>query len=74
MDCALYGCNNIELNKFIGAVETYICGYWTSTSVAGNNATVWRIDRDGALFDNYADNATYYGFCPVITVSKSIIS
>ena len=63
-DCTKYGCNIADSNND---------GYWTSTPVSSSDSFVWRVTRNGYLYNSTAKSLGY-GIRPVITISKNIIS
>ncbi len=63
-DCTKYGCNIADSNND---------GYWTSTPVSSSDSFVWRVTRNGYLYNSTAKSLGY-GIRPVITISKNVIS
>ena len=60
--CTSYGCN-------IADDSTY--GYWTSTTVSGNDSRTWYVGRGGYMDTLDVVYGDFYGVRPVITVQKS---
>ena len=63
--CTRYGCHISDSSNN---------GYWTSTPVSGSSSNVWLVSKNGRLYYYNANDNTYRGVRPVITVSKDIIS
>ena len=49
-------------------------GYWTSTPYASSADRAWNVFCDGSLNYDPVSSASYYGFRPVITISKSLMN
>ena len=63
--CTTFGCHISDSSNN---------GYWTSTPVSGSSSNVWLVSKNGRLYYYNANDNTYRGVRPVITVSKDIIS
>lgn len=63
--CTTYGCNISDSSNN---------GYWTSTPTSGSSSNVWLVSKNGRLYYYNANDYTYRGVRPVITISKNIIS
>ena len=62
--CTTFGCHISDSSNN---------GYWTSTPVSGSSSNVWLVSKNGRLYYYNANDNTYRGVRPVITVSKDII-
>ena len=53
--------------------ETINYGYWTLSPYSGNSRSAHILDRDGRMYNSFADSSFSYGIRPVITIPKSVI-